>query len=143
MKKVTLKALLKSARIAARKDLELALVNAIQSTVTQHNQEAEKLKKEVKKGAKKLARKLSEKFRYSKEQLLALNESIEVTPISGPAKKESDIENIESLNKNAASIANKATSAPIQQGSLKKPVTAKKASITTPIIRRTSATIEE
>lgn len=90
MKKVTLKALLKSARISARKALQSELVSVLETRAADQEQSSKKLRKEIEKGAKKLAQKVSNRFEYNRETLLAMNTEIEVTAINGPEKEDSN-----------------------------------------------------
>ncbi|HEY0055461.1 MAG TPA: hypothetical protein VGB63_08905 [Pedobacter sp.] len=86
MKKNTIKALFKSARTSARKSLYLDIWGLLESKLGEHNQGSKKLKKEIKKASKKLAKRLTRNFEYDKEALIAMQNEIEVTAISGPVK---------------------------------------------------------
>jgi hypothetical protein len=86
MKKITVKALLKSARTSARKSLYFDILGLLEAKLGEHNQSSKKLKKEIVKASKKLAKRLTRNFAYDKEALIAMHNEIEVTAISGPVK---------------------------------------------------------
>lgn len=90
MKKVTVKALLKSARTSTRKTLQSEIVAMLETRISEQEQTSKKLKKEIEKGAKKLAKKVSSKLKYNRETLLAMNTEVEVTAINGPAKEDAN-----------------------------------------------------
>lgn len=66
MKKESTKALVKSARKAAKKDIEVTLLNGLHEVTAKLSQSSKKLEKQIQKGAKQLAKKLAQELKIDK-----------------------------------------------------------------------------
>lgn len=84
MKKITLKALSKSARKTGGKSVAVNIATVLQASIAEQHQNPDKFKKKIEKESTKLAKKISKKFKFSREQLLEMNHEIEVNGIAAP-----------------------------------------------------------